>query len=97
LPQEPASPPPASPPPVSPSSPAPQPGKEQYVAPPERAPQAPPPQAAARTNGIVYDFVCEDDVKRAIAAREKIYINSKTIITPSARELGEEREVFARL
>jgi acetaldehyde dehydrogenase (acetylating) len=97
LPQEPASPPPASPPPVPPSSPAPQPGKEQYVAPPERAPQAPPPQAAARTNGIVYDFVCEDDVKRAIAAREKIYINSKTIITPSARELGEEREVFARL
>jgi hypothetical protein len=36
-------------------------------------------------------------VKRAIAAREKIYINSKTIITPSARDLGEEREVFARL
>ena len=47
-------------------------------------------------NGRVYDFVCEEDVKRAIAAREKIYINQKTIITPAARELGEEREVFAR-
>ena len=57
-------------------------------------PQPPP---VAQTNGHVYDFVCEDDVKRAIAAREKIYINGKTIITPAARELGEEREVFARL
>lgn len=46
--------------------------------------------------GRVYDFVCEEDVKRAIAARERIYINQKTIITPAARELGEEREVFAR-
>jgi acetaldehyde dehydrogenase (acetylating) len=48
------------------------------------------------TNGRVYDFVCEEDVKRAIVAREKIYINSKTIITPAARELAEERDVFAR-
>jgi acetaldehyde dehydrogenase (acetylating) len=48
------------------------------------------------TNGRVYDFVCEEDVKRAMASREKIYINSKTIITPAARELGEERDVFAR-
>lgn len=47
-------------------------------------------------NGRVYDFVCEEDVKRAIAAREKIHVNQKTIITPAARELGDEREVFAR-
>jgi ethanolamine utilization cobalamin adenosyltransferase len=47
-------------------------------------------------NGRVYDFVCEEDVRRAIAAREKIHINSKTIITPAARDLGEEREVFVR-
>lgn len=57
-------------------------------------------QPAASTNGAangrVYDFVCEEDVKRAIASREKIYINGKTIITPAARELGEERDVFAR-
>jgi len=44
----------------------------------------------------VYDFVCEEDVRRAIAAREKIYVNARTIITPAARDLGEEREVFAR-
>lgn len=67
----------------------------QASSPAPTAPPAPPP--AAQTNGHVYDFVCEDDVKRAIAAREKIYINGKTIITPAARELGEEREVFAKL
>jgi acetaldehyde dehydrogenase (acetylating) len=42
------------------------------------------------------DFVCEDDVRRAVAAGEKIYVNAKTIITPAARELGEQREVFAK-
>ncbi|HSB12622.1 MAG TPA: aldehyde dehydrogenase family protein [Blastocatellia bacterium] len=60
-------------------------------------PQSPPTSPAnGAGNGRVYDFVCEEDVKRAIAGREKIYINHKTIITPAARELGEEREVFAR-
>jgi acetaldehyde dehydrogenase (acetylating) len=54
------------------------------------------PSANGATNGRIYDFVCEEDVKRAIASREKIYVNNKTIITPAARELGEEREVFAR-
>ncbi|HSO76887.1 MAG TPA: aldehyde dehydrogenase family protein [Blastocatellia bacterium] len=54
------------------------------------------PLSIVATNGRVYDFVCEDDVKRAIAARERIYINQKTIITPAARELGDEHEVFAR-
>lgn len=52
-------------------------------------------QAQAQ-NGRIYDFVCEEDVKRAIAAREKIYINSKTIITPAARDLGEAHEIFVR-
>ncbi|HKC89038.1 MAG TPA: hypothetical protein VKG02_23850, partial [Blastocatellia bacterium] len=42
------------------------------------------------------DFVCEEDVKRALASGEKIYVNAKTIVTPAARELGEPREVFAK-
>jgi hypothetical protein len=42
------------------------------------------------------DFVCEEDVKRALAAGEKIFVNAKTIITPAARELGEQREAFAK-
>lgn len=58
----------------------------------------PPPSSLAngRTNGVVRDFVCEEDVRRALAAREKIYVNSKTIITPAARDLGDANEVFAR-
>jgi acetaldehyde dehydrogenase (acetylating) len=43
------------------------------------------------------DFVSEDDVRRAVAKGEKIYITAKTIITPSARDLGEEKEIFARI
>ncbi len=43
------------------------------------------------------DFVSEDDVKKAIAGGVKIYVTAKTIITPSARDLGEEREVFAKV
>lgn len=82
---------------VPPQSPGPPP-EAQF----DRPSQQPPPQSASpappdgASNGRVYDFVCEDDVKRAIASREKININSKTIITPAARELAEERDVFAR-
>lgn len=40
------------------------------------------------------DFVSEDDVRRAIKKGERIYVGPRTIITPSARELGEAREIF---
>lgn len=43
------------------------------------------------------DFVSETDVRAAVEKGEKIYITSKTIITPAARDLGEEKEVFAKL
>jgi acetaldehyde dehydrogenase (acetylating) len=43
---------------------------------------APPPPIA--------DFVCEADVRDAVRASRKIYIGPKTIITPSAREFGEQ-------
>jgi acetaldehyde dehydrogenase (acetylating) len=43
------------------------------------------------------DFVSEDDVKSAIAKGEKIWINEKTIITPSARDIGEANEIFAKV
>jgi acetaldehyde dehydrogenase (acetylating) len=35
-------------------------------------------------------FVSENDVKDAIARSEKIFVNSKTIITPSARDIGDD-------
>ena len=43
------------------------------------------------------DFVSEDDVRRAIRDGVKIYISKKTIVTPSARDLGDEKEVFATI
>ncbi|HEY6291416.1 MAG TPA: aldehyde dehydrogenase family protein [Terriglobia bacterium] len=42
------------------------------------------------------DFVCEDDVRRAITKGERIWVGPRTIITPAARDLGEAREVFLR-
>jgi acetaldehyde dehydrogenase (acetylating) len=42
-------------------------------------------------------FVSENDVRDASEKGVKIYVNAKTIITPSARDLGEERDVFARV
>jgi acetaldehyde dehydrogenase (acetylating) len=57
---------------------------------PENAVQKPQPVKTA-------DFVSEDDVRQAIRSGEKIYISKKTIITPSARDLGEEKEVFATI
>ncbi|HEU0184079.1 MAG TPA: aldehyde dehydrogenase family protein [Blastocatellia bacterium] len=59
-------------------------------------PTSPAPHDKSESNGRrAVDFVCEADVKQALGAGEKIYINAKTIITPAARELGEGREVFA--
>ncbi len=53
--------------------------------------------AAANNGRSAVDFVSEDDVRRAIQKGEKIYINSKTIITPAARDIGEPAEVFAKV
>jgi acetaldehyde dehydrogenase (acetylating) len=42
------------------------------------------------------EFVSEDDVRRAIQKGEKIYVGPRTIITPSARDVGDPAEVFAK-
>jgi acetaldehyde dehydrogenase (acetylating) len=39
-------------------------------------------------------FVCEDDVRAALKAGRKVLIDEKTIVTPSARDLGEAQKVF---
>ena len=67
------------------------------------APTSPPPPrenkpAPPSNNGAkAVDFVSEDDVRRAIQKGEKIYITTKTIITPAARDIGEPAEVFAKV
>lgn len=70
-----------------------------YTAPPPLPvePSRPKPSPSTNGNKSAVDFVSEDDVRRAIQKGEKIYINSKTIITPAARDLGEPAEVFAKL
>ena len=40
------------------------------------------------------EFVCEEDVRQALRAGLKIVLDSRTIVTPAARDLGEEKRVF---
>ena len=53
---------------------------------------APPPKQAPKPD--VVKFVCEDDVRTAIKNNQKIYVNSKTILTPSGRDLGTDKSVL---
>ena len=41
-------------------------------------------------------FVCEDDVRQAVRADRRIVVNDRTIITPAARDLGEQHRVFVQ-
>ncbi len=54
---------------------------------------APEPKPAAPAVTIV-DFVCEDDVRAALAASRKIYIGPKTIVTPAARDMAAAHDVL---
>jgi acetaldehyde dehydrogenase (acetylating) len=40
------------------------------------------------------EFVCEEDVRQAVLNGYKILLDSRTIVTPAARDLGEEKRVF---
>ena len=40
------------------------------------------------------DFVSEDDVRRALDGGNRIYITKRSILTPSARDLGTEKDIF---
>jgi hypothetical protein len=54
---------------------------------------APPPPMPAPEIKIA-DFVCENDVREAIQASRKIYVGPKTIVTPSAREVGDQHGIL---
>jgi acetaldehyde dehydrogenase (acetylating) len=54
------------------------------------APQPQPPQVEP----VITDFVCEDDVRKAIAQSKKIFIGPKTIVTPSARDLAGPHDIL---
>jgi acetaldehyde dehydrogenase (acetylating) len=40
------------------------------------------------------EFICEDDVRAALRAGQKLLVGDRTIITPAARDLGESEKVF---
>lgn len=42
----------------------------------------------------ITDFVCEDDVRKAVAQSKKIFIGPKTIVTPSARDLAGIHDIL---
>jgi hypothetical protein len=44
--------------------------------------------------GKAAEFVCEEDVRQAVRAGQKIVVDSRTIVTPAARDLGDEKQVF---
>src|SRR5258708_7268818 len=41
------------------------------------------------------DFVCEDDVRRAIQAGRQLVVAERAIVTPAARDLGEQHRIFS--
>jgi acetaldehyde dehydrogenase (acetylating) len=59
---------------------------------PAAKPEQPAPPPAPPV--AIVDFVCEDDVRAAIRESRKIYIGPKTIVTPSARDLGEQHGIL---
>ena len=40
------------------------------------------------------EFVCEADVRMAVHHSAKIYVSAKTIITPAARDMASQFDVF---
>jgi len=40
------------------------------------------------------DFVCEEDVRLAIKAGRKLVVSERAIVTPAARDLGEQHRIF---
>jgi len=81
-----------------------------YAPPPEPAGHAPTPNAGAAPAAQVppsspqpvaagpvekaAEFVCEDDVKLAMRQGRKITVGERTIVTPAARDLGEQHRLF---
>jgi acetaldehyde dehydrogenase (acetylating) len=56
------------------------------------APNVPNPQSSESSAPL--EFVCEDDVRAALSAGRTLVISERAIVTPSARELGEQHRVF---
>jgi hypothetical protein len=65
------------------------------IATPARPTGAAPVEPSKPSRGA--EFVCEEDVRQALRAGQKISLDARSIVTPSARDLGEEKRVFINL
>src|SRR2546425_8184381 len=64
-------------------------------APPAKPEALPAPEPRPLSPAVtVSPFVSETDVRQAITRQQKIFIGPKTIVTPSARDLGVAHEIF---
>ena len=52
------------------------------------------PQGTEVTEAKPCDFVCEEDVRLALKAGRKIVLSERAIVTPAARDLGDQHRVF---
>ena len=66
------------------------------VAAPVDVPTTPAPAAPGLSVESPVDFVCEDDVRQAVRQGRKIVIGERTIVTPAARDLGEQHRVLVQ-
>jgi acetaldehyde dehydrogenase (acetylating) len=87
--------------PSAPSATGPSASPSPSVSPSATAP-APSAQAAPNTSSVPQatetpaDFVCEDDVRQALRQNRKIVIGERSIVTPAARDLGEQHRLFVQ-
>jgi len=54
------------------------------------------PAPGASTPEHVPDVICEEDVREALKGGRKLLVGEKTIVTPSARELGDAKGIFVQ-
>jgi acetaldehyde dehydrogenase (acetylating) len=66
----------------------------QTAPPPPARTSIPTPSAPDKPAAVVVPFVSESDVRLAMSRGEKILIGRRSIVTPSARDLGNEHNIF---
>ena len=58
-------------------------------------PDSPLPSQSTAASAAALDFVCEEDVRLAMQAGRKLVVSERAIVTPAARDLGEQHSVFS--
>ena len=61
-----------------------------------KPPSSPEPASPRASSEKAVDFVCEDDVRQAVREGRRIVIGERTIVTPAARDLGEQHRVLVQ-